>query len=95
MSAPKDTQAERLALLELIAYWEGRVNTTLLTRQFGLSRQQASGVISHYNQQAPGNLHYNASAKAYLATDTFTPQYISTDAAEYRGWHNTCHLKGS
>ena len=40
MSAPKDTQAERLALLELIAYWEGRVNTTLLNRQFGLSRQQ-------------------------------------------------------
>jgi len=34
MSVIKDTQAERLELLELIAYWEGRVNSTLLTRHF-------------------------------------------------------------
>lgn len=91
MSTPKDSQAERLALLELIAYWEGKVNTTLLIRQFGISRQQASSDISHYNQIAPLNLTYSASAKAHLAANPFIPHFISKDAAEYLNWLNTGH----
>src|SRR5690554_755581 len=94
MSVIKDTQAERLELLELIAYWEGRVNSTLLTRHFGLSRQQASGILSRYNALAPGNLYYSSSAKAYLANETFAPLYISADATDYLNWLNTGHLSG-
>lgn len=92
MSIPKDSQAERLTLLELVAYWEGKVNTTLLTRHFGISRQYASADLKRYRELAPANLWYCASAKSYLAGSDFQPIYISTDVAQYLNWLGTGHL---
>lgn len=86
MSKSKDNQKTRLTFLELVAFWEGKVNTTVLTRQFGISRQQASTDFRDYNQVSPDNLDYNPSAKAYLARSPFTPQLIATDVGQYLNW---------
>lgn len=82
----KSTPEHRYRFIELIAYWEGCINTSHLTQQFGLSRQQASADLGHYRAQAPGNLDYNTSRKLYLATSTFTQHYISGDLVEYFNW---------
>ncbi|MGD8175610.1 WYL domain-containing protein [Marinimicrobium sp. ARAG 43.8] len=86
MSIPKDTQSERLTLLELVAYWEGKVNTTLLTRHFGISRQYASVDLKRYRDLAPGNLRYSPSDKSYLANTGFSPCFINSDPSQYLNW---------
>lgn len=77
---------QRLWLIELLAYWEGRSNTTSISQYFGLSRQQASADFKAYNEQAPGNLHYHASSKAYLPSCNFVRRFITDDVAEYLNW---------
>ncbi|AQT59710.1 YafY family protein [Cellvibrio sp. PSBB023] len=83
---------QRFQLLELLAYWEGRVNAKDLESYFKLSRQQSSADINRYKQQLPNNLHYCTSHKAYLPTATFTPRYISTRPDEYLHWFHSGHL---
>lgn len=76
----------RYRFIELIAYWEGRINTRNLIQQFGLSRPQCSADLTAYNQIAPANLVYDASQKAYLPTPEFCPVYITDDVNEYLDW---------
>jgi hypothetical protein len=38
----KPTTQQRYYFIEMLAYWEGHINTKDLDRQFGLSRQQSS-----------------------------------------------------
>lgn len=85
----------RYRYIELIAYWEGRINTTNLVQQFGHSRQQSSADIKAYNALAPGNITYDSSLKGYLATESFAPRFISGDVAEYFEWlqNPACDLK--
>jgi predicted DNA-binding transcriptional regulator YafY len=77
---------KRFWLIELLAYWEGRVNTTSLIHHLGLSRQQSSADLSAYSAQAPTNLTYDVSQKAYLPTAEFQRHFISDDVAEYLSW---------
>ena len=72
----------RYYFIELIAYWEGKLNTKDLEREFGQSRQQNSADINNYKSQAPSNLIYSPSLKAHLATDTFKPIYISENVED-------------
>lgn len=89
----KSTPENRYRFIELIAYWEGRVNTRNLMQQFGLSRQQCSADFSNYNDQAPDNLHYDASLKVYLPAVNFRCHFISGDVVEYLNWlHNPTYL---
>lgn len=76
----------RYRLIELIAYWEGRVASTHLCQFFGISRQQASKDIGHYNEQRPHNLHYDAHLKGFVPQRAFERAYIGGDVAEYLGW---------
>ncbi len=85
----KSTPEHRYRFIELIAWWEGQVNTTDVRRQFNLSRQQASADIHAYNDSAPDNLHYDNSRRAWLPTDNFQRHYISDDAVEYLNWVQT------
>lgn len=82
----KSTPEHRYRFIELIAYWEGRINTRHLVEQFGLSRPQASADINTYLHQAPGNLHYDKSSKAHLPATDFHYLYISGDVVEYLNW---------
>ncbi len=77
---------KRFWLIELLAYWEGRVNTTSLIHHFGLSRQQSSADLNAYSAQAPTNLCYDPSSKAYLPKTDFQRHFISDDVAEYLSW---------
>jgi len=87
----KFTSRQRFHFIELIAYWEGKVNTSHLMQQFGLSRQHSSTDINHYLQLAPHNLGYNASAKAWLPAQNFKMHFISGDVIEYLTWIHTGH----
>jgi hypothetical protein len=54
-----------------------------LTERFGISRLIAQRDITRYMGLAPGNLVYNRSEKAYLATSIIMPQITSGEIAEY------------
>ena len=48
MGAEKHEVLLRLRVIELLAYWEGRLVTNRLVDWFGVSRQQASSDIKRY-----------------------------------------------
>ena len=82
-STPTWAQNIRLQAIETLAYWTGRVNTRDLTERFGISRLIAQRDITHYLGLAPGNLAYDRSEKAYLATSIIKPQLTSGEIGEY------------
>lgn len=88
----KNTAQQRFQLIELLAYWEGRVNAKELENYFNQSRQQSSVDINHYKEFMPGNLHYDSSHKAYLPTTGFTPKYITAQPDEYLHWFHSGQL---
>lgn len=79
-------QSERLRFIELIALWEGEINTGNLTRQFHISRQQASKDINCYKEQSPGSLIYDASLKCFLPSPHFQCIYPPTTSSDYLFW---------
>ncbi|MDP1598718.1 WYL domain-containing protein [Phenylobacterium sp.] len=44
---------------------------------------QASNDLSQYRELAPANLHYDASAKRYVATPEFAPRFLALSADRY------------
>ncbi|GGB45599.1 WYL domain-containing protein [Oceanisphaera marina] len=82
----KTTTERRFWLIELLANWEGRITNGHLQHYFQLGRQQASKVINQYQDAYADQLMYCASAKSFLPTPTFKPEYISIDVAEYLNW---------
>lgn len=79
----------RFTFIELIAYWEGKVNTIHLAQQFGLSRQQCSTELQSYIERYPQNLRYDKSLKGYCPNDNFNVANITGDVAEYLNWLHT------
>jgi len=76
-------QQTRLYAIDLLAKWYGRIQTNDVTARFGVSRTIAQKDIHYYIQQAPGNLVYNASERAYLATSVFSPLLSETTIDDY------------
>ncbi|MBB3062820.1 WYL domain-containing protein [Microbulbifer rhizosphaerae] len=82
-----EIQQRRFWLIELIAYWEGRLTTTHLCEFFGISRPYASSEINRYREAHPHNLlEYRHSDKANVPSPDFQRHYIGTDVAEYLNW---------
>ena len=79
---PWGTQ-KRLQYLEYKLYWEGKVNRGDLTAEFGISIPQASVDFTKYQKMAPQNIAYNASAKYYEPTESFSPVFIELSADAY------------
>lgn len=77
---------KRLWFIELIAWWEGKINASALISQFAISRVQAQQDIKRYQQQAPDNLRYCASSKGFIPTTLFQPGFINGDVIEYLNW---------
>lgn len=73
----------RFRLIEIIAFWEGRLTTNHLNHAFGISRQQSSSVINKYMKLAPDNLVYSPSNKGYSAADSFVPHFSQGNSDEY------------
>jgi hypothetical protein len=65
---------QRLAFIERRLYWDGQINRSDLVDQFSISVPQASSDLSAYELAAPGNMYYDKSAKAYLASSEFQPR---------------------
>ena len=77
---------QRYWMLELLAYWEGKVNTKPLIQAFDLSRQSASAIINKYLASNENTLVYDVTQKAYLVTEAFNPKFINKTVDEYLDW---------
>ncbi len=80
---PRWGAEQRLEFIDFICFWEGEINRSDITQRFGISAPQASTDLTAYQQAAPGNLHYDLSAKRYLATAEFKPRFIKPNADRY------------
>jgi hypothetical protein len=74
---------QRLEFIEFRLLWEGGVNRGDIVRMFGVSVPQASKDLTLYQEQAPGNVEYDKSAKLYVASERFVPRYISPEPDVY------------
>ncbi len=74
----------RYRAIELIAFWEGRLNTPRLIGLFGISRQQASKDIKRYcDNYNPDALVYDKDLKAYKPEPDFKPVLSQGHINEY------------
>lgn len=85
----KDGKEVHWLLIELIAYWQGKVNTTHLINHFSLSRKQAGDYLRAYQEQYPKHLIYSQSSKGFLPSENFQYQYIDGDVSQYLEWLST------
>ena len=74
---------QRLEFIEFRLFWEGEINRSALTTQFGISKPQASSDLKRYEERAPGNLVYDKSLKRYFASPTFAPRFLPSNADQY------------
>ncbi len=74
----------RYQVIEIMAYWEGRVTTNHLQKCFDIGRQQASREINAYiGEHAPGNLDYDMQIAGYTASKAFQPVFTKGSVDEY------------
>lgn len=73
----------RLEFIDFRLFWEGRINRSDLTDQFGISTPQASADLARYQEIAPANLVYDPSLKCYLATPRFRSAFGIEDSGRY------------
>lgn len=76
-------QKSRLQAVEVISYWQGKINTRDIIEIFGISRQIAQSDMSTYLSLAPGNLSYKKSDRSYFATSIFKPVLTRGVIEEY------------
>lgn len=66
-------QRERLAYLELRAYFTGELRRTDIEARFGVKPAAVSRDLATYRELAPENLGYDQGAKCYRPTPVFVP----------------------
>lgn len=67
------TQRERLAYLEMRAWFAGEVRRPDIETRFGVKPAAASRDLTSYKTAAPRNLEYDATARCYRPTASFKP----------------------
>ena len=65
----------RLQFIEVVAYWEGSVDTTRLMQQFEISRPQAIKEFKLYQEMFPETLDYEDSKKRYCLLVSSPPLF--------------------
>ncbi|WP_097462101.1 helix-turn-helix transcriptional regulator [Mangrovitalea sediminis] len=71
-------------LIEVVAYWEGRVTNNHLKQAFGISsRTTGSQIFKQYNVDTGNNLNYSAQLKGYIPSATFSFRFSQGDLGEY------------
>lgn len=76
-------QKQAFRAIELIAQWEGRLNTSHLTKLLAITRQSASRLINDYKAIYPAYLNYNASLKCYEPSQLFSPNTSASGLEAY------------
>lgn len=74
---------ERFHFIEVMITWQGRVNSSHLSKHFDISRKQASATFSKYLSKHPQSIIYNDTLKGFLATQTFAPCYATNEFSQY------------
>lgn len=69
------TQRERLAFLELRAFFSGELRRGDIEARFGVKPAAASRDLSSYRDIVPDNLDYDAPARCYRPSATFKPVF--------------------
>jgi hypothetical protein len=82
----KEQEDVHYQLIELLAYWEGRVNSTDIIKHFSLSVTQAKFYLKSYRELCTSNIIYDKIQKCFVPTDQFKAQFISTQVNEYLEW---------
>lgn len=74
------TKRERLAFLELRAFFTGELHRGDIESRFGVKPAAASRDLSSYKEIAPDNLDYDAASRCYRPSPTFKPVFeFATD----------------
>jgi hypothetical protein len=68
---PRYSIRQRLAYIEEVVYWTGRVSRKDLQDGFGISNQKAALDFADYLAAAPGNIVYNPNLKRYTPAAGF------------------------
>jgi predicted DNA-binding transcriptional regulator YafY len=68
-------QRERLAYLELRAYFTGELRRTDIEARFGVKPAAVSRDLATYRELAPDNLEYDQGSKCYRPSAGFTPVF--------------------
>ncbi|TCU21810.1 putative DNA-binding transcriptional regulator YafY [Rhizobium azibense] len=74
---------QRMEFIEFRLFWEGGVRRKDIIDMFGVSVPQASKDLTLYQEQAPGNVEYDKSAKRYVAARDFKPKFLQPDSDGY------------
>lgn len=69
------TQKERLAFLELRAFFTGELRRADLEARFGIKPAAASRDLGVYRELAPSNLDYDAVGRCYRPSNVFKPVF--------------------
>jgi hypothetical protein len=69
------TQRERLAFLELRAFFTGELRRGDIESRFGVKPAAASRDLSSYREVAPDNLDYDVASRCYRPSPTFKPVF--------------------
>jgi hypothetical protein len=83
LSGGRWSQRRRLEFIDFRLRWDGRLNRADLTDFFGISIPQASLDIARYGELAPANMHYDRSARVYLAGPEFSAVYSASSSRHY------------
>jgi hypothetical protein len=69
------SQRERIAYLELKAYFAGELRRADIEERFGVKPAAATRDLTAYRQLAPANLSYDVLARCYRPANTFKPVF--------------------
>ena len=69
------TQRERLAFLEMRAYFTGELRRADIEARFGIKPAASSRDLSAYRDLEPSNLDYDVAARCYRPTRSFRPLF--------------------
>lgn len=73
----------RLEFIEFRLYWEGGINRSDIIEMFDISVPKASKDLTLYQERAPQNAIYDKSAKRYVASEQFLPNFLRPDPGSY------------
>jgi len=72
---PSGQQLERLAHIEFLAYFIGKVSRKCIMSRFDISEAAATRDLSFYIDMAPGNIIYDPRLKYYIPSDSFVCRF--------------------
>lgn len=81
-------QRERLAFIEVRAYFCGSVTRAQIEDRFGIKPAASARDLIAYRELAPGNLLYNAALRCYQPTPSFSPVF-GHSATHVLNWFRT------